>query len=128
LLIAMLKRLKRLKRRAIAAVDGIDMPVGSSDPEHRMGIPGEYNHAPCARPGRPPELRGRSVDGVGRVRKTSNSRPGSWLGMRYLTGGSDVGFHPQRRPRRCEALRRCAFIAGLFCRSAARQPCSLRGC
>jgi len=82
---------------AIAAVDGIDtLHIGASDLSTEMGIPGQYTHermraafetvAGAAR------RHGKSF-GVGGVRQDFQFQ--SWLvsiGMRYLTGGSDVGY------------------------------------
>jgi 2-keto-3-deoxy-L-rhamnonate aldolase RhmA len=82
---------------AIAAVDGIDaLHIGASDLSTEMGIPGQYSHermrhafetvAEAAR------NNGKAM-GVGGVRQDFEFQ--SWLlrlGVRYLTGGSDVGY------------------------------------
>ena len=82
---------------AMAAIDGIDvLHIGSSDLSTEMGIPGQYKSdrmreayetvAGAAR------KHGKAF-GVGGVRQDFEFQ--SWLiniGMRYLTGGSDVGY------------------------------------
>ena len=82
---------------SIAAVDGIDtLHIGASDLSTEMGIPGQYQHermraafeavATAAR------AHGKAM-GVGGVRQDFEFQ--SWLlrlGVRYLTGGSDVGY------------------------------------
>jgi 2-keto-3-deoxy-L-rhamnonate aldolase RhmA len=82
---------------AIAAVDGIDaVHIGASDLSTEMGIPGQYTHermreafqkvAAAAR------AHGKAM-GVGGVRQDFEFQ--SWLielGMRYLTGGSDIAY------------------------------------
>jgi 2-keto-3-deoxy-L-rhamnonate aldolase RhmA len=82
---------------AIAAVDGIDvLHIGASDLSTEMGIPGQYTHdrmkaafdtvATAARG------HGKAM-GVGGVRQDFEFQ--SWLiklGMRYLTGGSDIAY------------------------------------
>jgi 2-keto-3-deoxy-L-rhamnonate aldolase RhmA len=82
---------------AIAAVDGIDvLHIGASDLSTEMGIPGQYTHdrmkaafdtvAAAARG------HGKAM-GVGGVRQDFEFQ--SWLiklGMRYLTGGSDIAY------------------------------------
>jgi 2-keto-3-deoxy-L-rhamnonate aldolase RhmA len=82
---------------AIAAVDGIDaLHIGASDLSTEMGIPGQYRHermraafetvAGAAR------AQGKAM-GVGGVREDIGFQ--SWLfgiGVRYLIGGSDVGY------------------------------------
>jgi 2-keto-3-deoxy-L-rhamnonate aldolase RhmA len=98
LLIAMLETPEAIENAdAIAAVDGIDIiHIGSSDLSTEMGIPGQYKHsrmrgayevtAKAAR------SHGKSF-GVGGVREDLELQ--TWLmelGMRYLTGGSDVGY------------------------------------
>ena len=82
---------------AIAAVDGVDvLHIGASDLSTEMGIPGQYAHprmrdafekvAAAAR------ANGKAM-GVGGVRQDFEFQ--SWLielGMRYLTGGSDIAY------------------------------------
>ena len=81
---------------AIAAVDGIDaLHIGVSDLSTELGIPGQYRHE---RMRAAFELvaqmaRARQGDGVGGVREDFEFQ--SWLfgiGVRYLTGGSDVCY------------------------------------
>ena len=82
---------------AIAAVDGIDtLHIGSTDLSTEMGIPGEYQHprmrAAFEAVARAAKANGKSM-GVGGVREDLEFQ--SWLlqlGVRYLTGGSDVGY------------------------------------
>src|SRR6516164_6563199 len=82
---------------AIAAVDGVDMlHIGSSDLSTEMGIPGQYKHAPMREAfeitARAARAHGKSM-GVGGVREDLEFQ--NWLmqlGMRYLTGGSDVRY------------------------------------
>ncbi len=82
---------------AIPAVDGIDMlHIGSSDLSTEMGIPGEYKHTRMRQAyettARAARTHGKSM-GVGGVREDFEFQ--TWLmqlGMRYLTGGSDVGY------------------------------------
>ena len=82
---------------AIAAIDGIDMlHIGSSDLSTEMGIPGQYKHARMRQAyeatARAARAHGKSM-GVGGVREDLEFQ--TWLlqlGMRYLTGGSDVGY------------------------------------
>jgi 2-keto-3-deoxy-L-rhamnonate aldolase RhmA len=98
LLIAMLETPEAIaKVDAIAAVDGIDVVhFGSTDLSTEMGIPGEYQHermrtafeATAAATKR----HGKAM-GVGGVREDLAFQ--TWLiqlGVRYLTGGSDVGY------------------------------------
>jgi 2-keto-3-deoxy-L-rhamnonate aldolase RhmA len=82
---------------AIAAVDGIDtLHIGSSDLSTGMGIPGQPTHARMrdayeATAGAA-RAHGNSM-GVGGVREDLEFQ--TWLlqlGMRYLTGGSGVGY------------------------------------
>jgi 2-keto-3-deoxy-L-rhamnonate aldolase RhmA len=82
---------------AIAAVDGIDvLHIGASDLSTEMGLPGRYTHERmrAAFEDRRPSSEGpRQGDGVGGVRQDFEFQ--SWLlrlGVRYLTGGSDVGY------------------------------------
>jgi 2-keto-3-deoxy-L-rhamnonate aldolase RhmA len=82
---------------AIAAVDGIDvLHIGASDLSTEMGIPGQYTHermrAAFETVAKAARSHGKSF-GVGGVRQDFQFQ--SWLiqiGMRYLTGGSDVGY------------------------------------
>jgi 2-keto-3-deoxy-L-rhamnonate aldolase RhmA len=98
LLIAMLETPEAIANAdAIAAVDGVDIiHIGSTDLSTEMGIPGEYQHArmreayeATARAARAH----RKCMGVGGVREDLEFQ--SWLirlGVRYLTGSSDVGY------------------------------------
>ena len=97
-LIAMLETPQAIEKAdAIAAVDGIDMlHIGSSDLSTEMGIPGQYKHARMRQAyeatARAARAHGKST-GVGGVREDLEFQ--TWLvqlGMRYLTGGSDVGY------------------------------------
>ena len=98
LLIAMIETPEAVENvDAIAAVDGLNaVHIGASDLSTEMGIPGQYTHermraafqtvADAAR-------RHGKAFGVGGVRQDFAFQ--SWLigiGMRYLTGGSDVGY------------------------------------
>jgi 2-keto-3-deoxy-L-rhamnonate aldolase RhmA len=82
---------------AIAGVDGIDtLHIGASDLSTEMGLPGQYTHermkAAFEKVARAARSHGKSF-GVGGVRQDFQFQ--SWLvsiGMRYLTGGSDVGY------------------------------------
>jgi 2-keto-3-deoxy-L-rhamnonate aldolase RhmA len=82
---------------AIAAVDGIDvLHIGASDLSTEMGIPGQYTHermrAAFETVARAAKGHGKAM-GVGGVRQDFEFQ--SWLlrlGVRYLTGGSDVGY------------------------------------
>jgi len=84
---------------AIAAVDGIDvLHIGASDlsTDYEMGIPGQYTHermrAAFQTVARVAKGHGKAM-GVGGVRQDFEFQ--SWLlrlGVRYLTGGSDVGY------------------------------------
>jgi 2-keto-3-deoxy-L-rhamnonate aldolase RhmA len=79
------------------AVDGIDMlHIGSSDLSTEMGIPCQFTHARMRdayeATARAARAHGKSM-GVGGVREDLEFQ--AWLlqlGMRYLTGGSDVGY------------------------------------
>ena len=99
LLMAMIETPEAVENaEAIAAVDGIDvLHIGASDLSTEMGIPGQYTHE---------RMRAGVRDGRrGGARRTarrwasaacariSSSRAGCCeLGVRYLTGGSDVGY------------------------------------
>jgi 2-keto-3-deoxy-L-rhamnonate aldolase RhmA len=82
---------------AIAAVDGIDgLHIGASDLSTEMGIPGQYTHdrmrAAFTAVAQAAKAHGKAM-GVGGVRQDFEFQ--SWLlrlGVRYLTGGSDVGY------------------------------------
>jgi 2-keto-3-deoxy-L-rhamnonate aldolase RhmA len=82
---------------AIAAVDGIDvLHIGASDLSTEMGIPGQYTHE---RMRAAFESVARAVKGHGKAMGSAAcariSKFQSWplrLGVRYLTGGSDVGY------------------------------------
>jgi 2-keto-3-deoxy-L-rhamnonate aldolase RhmA len=82
---------------AIAAVDGIDvLHIGASDLSTEMGIPGQYTHdrmkAAFETVARAARGHGKAM-GVGGVRQDFQFQ--SWLiklGMRYLTGGSDIAY------------------------------------
>jgi len=81
----------------IAAVDGIDvLHIGASDLSTEMGIPGQYTHdrmkAAFENVANAARGHGKSM-GVGGVRQDFEFQ--SWLiklGMRYLTGGSDIAY------------------------------------
>jgi 2-keto-3-deoxy-L-rhamnonate aldolase RhmA len=82
---------------AIAAVDGIDMlHSGSSDLSTETGIAGQYNHVRMRQAYETTAAAARTQGkwmGVGGVREDLELQ--TWLlqlGMRYLTGGSDVGY------------------------------------
>jgi 2-keto-3-deoxy-L-rhamnonate aldolase RhmA len=98
LLIAMLETPAAIEQvDAIAAVAGIDMlHIGSTDLSTEMGIPGDYRHermrAAYEATAKAAGTHGKTF-GVGGVREDLEFQ--SWLlklGMRYLTGGSDVGY------------------------------------
>jgi len=82
---------------AMAAIDGIDvLHIGSSDLSTEMGIPGQYTHermrAAYETVARAARAHGKAM-GVGGVREDFEFQ--RWLfglGVRYLTGGSDVGY------------------------------------
>ena len=82
---------------AIAAVEGIDvLHIGASDLSTEMDIPGRYTHermrAAFETVARAAKRHGKAM-GVGGVRQDFEFQ--SWLlrlGVRYLTGGSDVGY------------------------------------
>ncbi len=98
LLMAMLETPEAIANAAaIAAVEGIDvLHIGSSDLSTEMGIPGQYRHERMRQAyeatARAARTHGKSM-GVGGVREDFEFQ--SWLfgiGVRYLTGGSDVGY------------------------------------
>ena len=98
LLIAMIETPEAIENAdAIAAVEGIDMlHIRSSDLSTEMGIPGLYKHTRMRQAyeatARAARAHGKSM-GVGGVREDFEFQ--IWLmqlGMRYLTGGSDVGY------------------------------------
>jgi len=114
LLIAMLETPGAIEQAdAIAAVPGIDMlHIGSTDLSTEMGIPGEYKHpqmqAAYEATARAARAHGKSF-GVGGVREDLGFQ--SWLlklGMRYLTGGSDVGYILSAGRRDVAQLRQAA--------------------
>ncbi len=82
---------------AIAAVEGIDvLHIGASDLSTEMGIPGQYKsermRTAFATVAKAAKTHGKAM-GVGGVREDFEFQ--SWLfgiGVRYLTGGSDVGY------------------------------------
>jgi len=82
---------------AIAAVDGIDvLHIGASDLSTEMGIPGQYSsermRAAFEKVAGAARRHGKAM-GVGGVRQDFEFQ--SWLiklGMRYLTGGSDIAY------------------------------------
>jgi 2-keto-3-deoxy-L-rhamnonate aldolase RhmA len=81
----------------IAAVDGIDVVhIGASDLSTEMGIPGQYSsermRAAFEKVAGAARRHGKAM-GVGGVRQDFEFQ--SWLiqlGMRYLTGGSDIAY------------------------------------
>ena len=98
LLIAMIETPEAVENaEAIAAVDGIDtLHIGASDLSTEMGIPGQYTHdrmKAAFETGRQGGAGARQV--VRGRRRAPGFRVPDWLvaiGMRYLTGGSDVGY------------------------------------
>ncbi len=114
LVIAMLETPEAIAQAdAIAAVAGIDMlHIGSTDLSTEMGIPGEYKHdrmrAAYQAAARAAQAHGKSF-GVGGVREDTEFQ--AWLvrlGMRYLTGGSDVGYILSAGRRDVAAMRAIA--------------------
>ena len=98
LLIAMLETHEAIEHvDAIAAVEGIDtLHIGSTDLSTEMGIAGDYQHlhmrAAYEAVAAAAKKHGKSM-GVGGVRDDLEFQ--TWLlrlGVRYLTGGSDVGY------------------------------------
>lgn len=98
LLIAMLETPEAIANAdAIAAVEGIDIiHIGSTDLSTDMGIPGQYKHVRMREAYEATAKAARAHGkwmGVGDVREDLEFQ--TWLlqlGMRYLTGGSDVGY------------------------------------
>ena len=98
LLMAMLETPEAIENAdRIAAVAGIDvLHIGSTDLSTEMGIAGQYQHARMREAyeatARAARAHGKAM-GVGGVREDFEFQ--SWLlglGVRYLTGGSDVGY------------------------------------
>jgi 2-keto-3-deoxy-L-rhamnonate aldolase RhmA len=98
LLIAMLETPAAIAQAdEIAAVEGIDViHIGSTDLSTEMGIPGDYKHermrAAYETTAAAARRHGKAM-GVGGVREDIAFQ--TWLlqlGVRYLTGGSDVGY------------------------------------
>jgi len=98
LLVAMLETPEAIGNvDAIAAVEGIDtLHIGATDLSTEMGIPGDYQHprmrAAFETVARAAKAHGKSM-GVGGVREDLPFQ--TWLlqlGVRYLTGGSDIGY------------------------------------
>ena len=98
LLIAMIETPEAVeKAEEIAAVDGIDvLHIGASDLSTEMGIPGQYSsermRAAFEKVAGAARRHGKAM-GVGGVRQDFAFQ--SWLiklGMRYLTGGSDIAY------------------------------------
>jgi len=98
LLIAMLETPEAIANAdAIAAVEGIDIiHIGSTDLSTEMGIPGQYKHVRMREAYEATAKAARAHGkwmGVGGVREDLEFQ--TWLlqlGVRYLTGGSDVGY------------------------------------
>lgn len=98
LLIAMLETPEAIAYAdAIAAVEGIDIiHIGSTDLSTEMGMPGQYKHVRMREAYEATAKAARAHGkwmGVGDVREDLEFQ--TWLlqlGMRYLTGGSDVGY------------------------------------
>lgn len=98
LLMAMIETPEAVENaEAIAAVEGIDvLHIGASDLSTEMGIPGQYTHdrmrAAFEKVSAAARGHGKQM-GVGGVRQDFEFQ--SWLiklGMRYLTGGSDIAY------------------------------------
>jgi 2-keto-3-deoxy-L-rhamnonate aldolase RhmA len=98
LLMAMIETPEAVENAAaIAAIEGIDaLHIGASDLSSEMGIPGQYRHdrmrAAFEKVAGAAGAHGKAM-GVGGVREDFEFQ--SWLfgiGVRYLTGGSDVGY------------------------------------
>jgi 2-keto-3-deoxy-L-rhamnonate aldolase RhmA len=96
---------------AIAAIKGIDMVhIGSTDLSTEMGIPGEYRHdrmrAAYEKVAAAAKAHGKSM-GVGGVRNDMEYL--TWLvsiGVRYLSGASDLGFILQGGKADVEVMRK----------------------
>ena len=103
----------------IAAIDGIDVVhIGSTDLSTEMGVPGDYRHermrAAFAKVAAAARKHGKSM-GVGGVRNDPEFL--SWLisiGVRSLTGASDLGFILQGGKADVQAMREleAARLAG----------------
>jgi 2-keto-3-deoxy-L-rhamnonate aldolase RhmA len=115
LLIAMLETPEAVENAdAIAAVDGIDtLHIGATDLSTEMGIPGDYQHprmrAAFEKVANAAKAHGKSM-GVGGVREDLAFQ--TWLlqlGVRYLTGGSDVGYILSAGRRDVRQLREVAL-------------------
>lgn len=96
LLIAMLETPEAIANAdAIAAVEGIDIiHIGSTDLSTEMGMPGQYKHVRMREAYEATAKAARAHGkwmGVGGVREDLEFQL-LQLGMRYLTGGSDVGY------------------------------------
>ena len=98
LLMAMIETPEAIENaEEIAAVEGIDvLHIGASDLSTEMGIPGQYSsermRAAFEKVAGAARLYGKAM-GVGGVRQDFEFQ--SWLiklGMRYLTGGSDIAY------------------------------------
>jgi 4-hydroxy-2-oxoheptanedioate aldolase len=98
LLIVMLETPEAIENAdAIAAVDGVDMlHIGATDLSCEMGVAGEYKHermrAAFETTAKAAKKHGTSM-GVGGVRNDLEFQ--TWLlnlGVRYLTGASDIGY------------------------------------
>jgi 4-hydroxy-2-oxoheptanedioate aldolase len=102
---------------AMAAVPGIDvLHIGASDLSTEMGIPGQYKHermrAAFETVAKAARAHGKAM-GVGGVREDLEFQ--TWLiglGMRYLTGGSDVGYILSAGRADVKRLRAVAGSAG----------------
>jgi 4-hydroxy-2-oxoheptanedioate aldolase len=104
---------------AIAAVDGDVLHIGASDLSTEMSIPGQYAHDRMRAAFEAVARAAKSHDkatGVGGVRQDFEFQ--GWLlrlGVRYLTGGSDVGYSlsagradvKQLRELKCKSGSRC---------------------
>ena len=118
LLIAMLETPEAIENDdAIAAVDGIDVVhIGSTDLSTEMGIPGQYQHARMREAYETTAKAARSHEksfGVGGVREDLEFQ--TWLlqiGMRYLTGGSDVGYILSAGRADVKRIRAVPFTSG----------------
>lgn len=99
---------------AIAAVDGIDMVhIGSTDLSTEMGIPGQYTHDRMREAymatARAARANGKSM-GVGGVRDDVPFL--TWLvglGVRYLSGASDVGLVTSGGRKDVQTMRKIAL-------------------